>query len=119
TLVNYGSAARHFLHWLDQRRISLVSVDATTIARFAKHRCHCPRYSSARLRDPAYLGRVGGFVRFLEDRGDIPVIDSIEDVRPYLPLYADCLTSARFSPGAWRIHYSAAEHFTAWLRVSR
>lgn len=119
TLVNYGSAARHFLHWLDQRRISLVSVDATTIARFAKHRCHCPRYSPARLRDPVYLGRVGRFVQFLEDRGDIPVIDSIEDVRPYLPLYADSLTSARFSPGAWRIHYSAAEHFTAWLRVSR
>jgi site-specific recombinase XerD len=119
SFVNYGSAARHFLHWLDQRRISLVSVDATTIARFEKHRCNCPRYSPAQLRDPVYLGRVGRFVRFLEDRGDIPVIDSIEDVRPYLSLYADHLTSARFSPGAWRIYYSAAEHFAAWLRLSR
>lgn len=119
SFVKYGSAARHFLHWLDQRRISLVNVDATTIARFAKHRCHCPRYCPAQLRDPLYLGRVGRFVRFIEDRGDIPVIDSIEDVRPYLSLYADRLTSIRFSLGAWRIHYSAAEHFVAWLRFSR
>ncbi len=119
SFVNYSSAARHFLHWLDLRRIRLASVDATTVARFAKHRCRCPRYSPAQLRDPVYLGRVGRFVRFLEDRGDIPVTDGIEDVRLYLSLYADCLTSLGFSPGAWRIHYSGAEHFTAWLRISR
>jgi integrase len=62
---------------------------------------------------------VGRFVRFLEDRGDIPVTDGVEDVRPYLSLYADHLTSLGFCRGAWRIHYSAAEHFAAWLRLSR
>ncbi len=119
SFVNYGSAARHFLHWLGLRGIRLASVDATTVARFAKHRCRCPRYSPAQLRDPVYLGRVGRFVRFLEDRGDIPVTDGIEDVRLHLSRYADRLTSLGFSPGAWRIHYSGAEHFAAWLLISR
>ena len=119
SFIKYGSAARHFLHWLDRRHIPLASVGATTVARFAKHQCCCPRYSPAQLRDPVYLGRVGRFVRFLEDRGDISVTDGIEDVRPYLSLYADRLTSLGFCPGAWRIHYSAAEHFAAWLRLSR
>ncbi len=119
SFVNYGSAARHFLHWLDRRRLPLASVGATTVARFAKHQCRCPRYSPAQLRNPVYLGRVGRFVRFLEDRGDIPVTDGVEDVRPYLSLYADRLTSLGFCRGAWRIHYSAAEHFAAWLRLSR
>lgn len=119
SFVNYSSAARHFLHWLDCRSIPLIDVDATTVARFAKHRCRCPRYSPAQLRDPVYIGRVGRFVRFLEDRGDIPVADGIADVRFYLSRYADRLTLQGFSPGAWRIHYSGAEHFTAWLRLSR
>lgn len=119
SFVNYGSAARHFLHWLDRRRLPLASVGATSVARFAKHQCRCPRYSPAQLRNPVYLGRVGRFVRFLEDRGDIPVTDGVEDVRPYLSLYADRLTSLGFCRGAWRIHYSAAEHFAAWLRLSR
>ncbi len=92
SFVNYGSAARHFLHWLDRRRLPLASVGATTVARFAKHQCRCPRYSPAQLRNPVYLGRVGRFVRFLEDRGDIPVTDGVEDVRPYLSLYADRLS---------------------------
>ena len=105
SFINYGSAARHFLHWLDRRRLPLASVDATTVARFAKHQCRCPRYSPAQLRNPVYLGRVGRFVRFLEDRGDIPVTDGVEDVRPYLSLYADRLTSLGFCRGAWRIHY--------------
>src|SRR5712671_896723 len=60
SFVNYGSAARHFLHWLDRRRLPLASVGATTVARFAKHQCRCPRYSPAQLRNPVYLGRVGG-----------------------------------------------------------
>lgn len=119
SFIDYGRAARHFLHWLDRRRLPLASVDATTVARFAKHQCHCSRYSPAQLRNPVYLGHVGRFVRFLEDRGDIPVTDSVEDVRPYLSLYADRLTSLGFCPGARRIHYSAAEHFAAWLRLSR
>jgi len=119
SLVYYRCAARHFLHWLDQSRIPLVSVDTTTITRFERHRCRCTRYSPTQLRDPAYLRRVRRFVRFLEDRGDIPVIDGIEDIRPYLSLYADRLTSTGYSLHTWRTHYSAAEHFAAWLRIAR
>lgn len=119
SFINYGSAARHFLHWLDRRGLPLASVSATTVARFARHQCRCPRYSPAQLHNPVYLGRVRRFVRFLEDRGDIPVTDGVEDIRPYLSLYADRLTSLGFCPSASRIHYSAAEHLAAWLRLSR
>jgi len=49
SFVTYSSAARHFLRWLDLRRIPLASVDATAVARFAKHRCRCPRSSTTPL----------------------------------------------------------------------
>lgn len=119
SFVNYGSAARHFLFWLKQNRISVSSVDVAIVHRFAKHRCRCPRYSPKQLRDPVYISRVGRFVRFLEGRGDIRVSGDFDDVNGYLSLYADRLTRLGFSRWAWRVHFSAAEHFAAWLRVSR
>jgi site-specific recombinase XerD len=119
SFVIYGSAARHFLCWLGRRRIPISSVDMAIVRRFTKHRCCCPRYSAKQLHDPVYISRVGRFVRFLEDRGDIPVAEDVEDISRYLSLYAERLLSLGYSACAWRIHYSAAEHFVAWLRVSR
>jgi site-specific recombinase XerD len=119
SFVNYGSAARHFLFWLNRTRIPIRSVDSTIVRHFAKHRCRCPRYSAARLRDPVYVSRVGRFVRFLEDRGDIPVAGDFDGVDRYLSLYAGRLARLGFSRWAWRVHFSAAEHFAAWLGVSR
>jgi site-specific recombinase XerD len=119
SFVNYGSAARHFLFWLNRSRIPVSSVDVAIVRRFARHRCRCPRYSPKQLRDPLYISLVGRFVRFLEDRGDVPVADDIKDITAHLSLYGDHLAALRYSPYTRRIHSSAAEHFAAWLRVSR
>ncbi len=116
---HYASAARHFLLWLDQRRIPLAIVDIGAVGRFARHRCHCPRYSSRELRDPAYISRVGRFVRFLEDRGDIPAFDDLEHAGTHLSLYAHQLAAVGYSRCAQRRYRSDAEHFACWLRLSR
>src|SRR5262245_6735559 len=74
-LYSYGGAARHFLLWLNRHRIPLACVDNTVVDRFARHRCRCSGYSAHALAGAAYVSRVRRFVRFLEDRGDIPVVD--------------------------------------------
>jgi site-specific recombinase XerD len=117
--VSYGSAARHFLFWLNRSRIPISSVDVAIVRRFAKHRCRCPRYSPKQLRNPVYISRVGRFVRFLEDRGVVPITDDVDGIAVYLSLYAGRLAVLGYSSWARRIQYSAAEHFAAWLRVSR
>src|ERR1700747_2824952 len=74
---------------LTKSRIPLSSVEVAIIRRFGEHRCRCPRYSPKQLRDPVYINRASRFIRFLEDRRDIPVGDDIKDISPYLSLYAD------------------------------
>jgi site-specific recombinase XerD len=118
-LRNYASAARHFLLWLDRRGIPLVAANADVVQRFARHRCRCPRYSSRQLRDPAYIGRVRRFIRFLEDRGDIPVTGDLDDVAAHLSAFGQHLVAMRYSRFTQRRYRSDAEHFACWLRLSR
>ena len=89
TRVPYACAARHFLCWLNLQGIRITAVDSAVIRRFADHDCSCPRYSGARARDPYYVNRVRRFVRFLEDRGDIPVVHDIADLDQRLRRYAE------------------------------
>jgi site-specific recombinase XerD len=119
SFVSCGSAARHFLFWLNRNRIVISSVDMAVVHRFAKHRCRCPRYSPEQLINPAYISRVGRFVRFLEDRGDVPRTDDVEDIAVHLSSYADRLTALGYSCWARRVIFSAAEHFAVWVRISR
>jgi site-specific recombinase XerD len=117
--VSYGAAVRHFVHWLRVRRISLCDVDVSTVDRFARHKCSCPRYRPEPLRNKEYIGRVRRFVRFLEDRGYVSVPQEIEGLAAHLSSYKERLSSLGYHPCARRILYSGAEHFAAWLRVSR
>jgi hypothetical protein len=119
SFVLYRSAARHFLCWLNRKRIPITDADTAIVRRFAEHRCCCPYYSAEQLRDPVYISRVGRFVRFLEDRGDILVVEDVEDIPRYLSLYAERLLLLGYSVSMRCNLYSAAEHFAAWLRVSR
>jgi site-specific recombinase XerD len=119
TVLTYRSAAQHFLLWLKRRRVPIANVDAAAIDSFAKHRCHCPRYSAVQLRNPVYINRVRRFVRFLEDRGDISLVEGEPDIRQYLPRFAERLLSLGYCVDARRVYYSAAEHFTAFVRASR
>lgn len=119
SFVLYRSAARHFLYWLNRRRIPITDADTAIVRRFTEHRCCCPYYSAKQLRDPVYISRVGRFVRFLEDRGNIRVVEDVEDIPRYLSVYAEHLLLLGYSVSTRRIQYSVAEHFAAWLRVSR
>jgi integrase len=114
-----GSAARHFLAWIERRRIPLASVDDAVVARFARHRCHCPRYSPRSLVRPEYVGGVRRFVRFLEDRGDIPVVDDVECIAEHLAAFARHLEAVGYSLVSQQGHHSEAGHFACWLRLSR
>lgn len=87
SFVLYRSAARHFLYWLNRRRIPITDADTAIVRRFAEHRCCCPYYSAKQVRDPVYISRVGRFVRFLEDRGNIRVVEDVEDIPRYLSVY--------------------------------
>ncbi|MGO9544535.1 MAG: hypothetical protein ACLPPF_07055, partial [Rhodomicrobium sp.] len=93
----YSSPARHFLFWLNERRIPVASVDDTVVDRFARHRCRCARYSPRELKASDYTGRVRRFVRFLEDRGDIPVAGDVNHIGTHLAEFAGHLESVGYS----------------------
>jgi site-specific recombinase XerD len=115
----YRVLARHFLLWLDLRGIPLVSVDETIIARFARHRCCCPRYSSPAFGSTVYLSHVRRFIRFLEDRGEIPVVDDLAGITGHLAAFAGRLGAEGYSVVSQRGYRFEAEHFACWLRLSR
>ena len=119
TRVPYACAARHFLCWLNLQGIRITAVDSAIIHRFADHDCSCPRYSAARARDPYYVNRVRRFVRFLEDRDDIPVAHDIEDMGLHLRRYTERLASLGYNRWSQRRLNSVAEHLGLWLRASR
>ena len=116
---HYSSAARHFLLWLDRCRIPATSADDTIVDRFARHRCRCPRYSRRELGSPVYVSRVRRFVRFLEDRGDIPVAEDVDHIATHLTTFAHHLEVVGYSVVSQRGYRSEAEHFACWLRLSR
>jgi site-specific recombinase XerD len=118
TLWSYGAAARHFLFWLAQRGIPVISVDDTVVGRFARHRCRCHRYNPRALSGPLYLSRVRKFGCFLEERGDIPTNDNL-DATAHLADLADHLDAVGYSGVSRRGYRSEAEHFACWLRLTR
>jgi len=119
THVVYRCAARHFLCWLKLQGILITAVDDTVLRRFAGHDCSCPRYSADQVRDPYYINRVRRFVRFLEDRGDIPIVSDLADMDRHFSWYAEHLASLRYNRWSLRKLNSAAQHFALWLRASR
>lgn len=118
--VLFGAAVRHFMFWLGLRRISIDAVDDHIARRFEKHRCRCPGYSA---QVPAYkadiAARVRRFVRFLEDQGFIAVADGIDDFGRHLADYSDVIDGLQFAKGVSQAYRSEAEHFAAWLRITR
>jgi len=118
--VVYGAAVRHFLHWLDLQGIAIRMLDDRVVRRFEKHRCRCHRYSAQQAIYKADIAaRVRRFVRFLEDRGYIDVGDDQADIGEHLAAYSAKIAGQMFTRGTARNYRSDAEHFTAWLRVSR
>jgi site-specific recombinase XerD len=115
----YGCAVRHFAYWIRMRRIPLADVDVSTVDRFARHKCSCPRYRPEPLRKKEYINRVRRFVRFLEDRGYVAVPHEMEGLAAHLSCYNERLSSLGYNPCARRVLFSGAEHFAVWLRVSR
>ena len=117
--VTYGSAARHFLHWLEIGGIAIGEVNQSIIQRFADHDCSCLRYSAEQVRVPYYVNRVRRFVRFLEDRGDIAIAKETFDLDQHLRCYAEHVATSGYNRWSQRRLHSAAEHFGLWLRASR
>ncbi len=118
--VLYGAAVRHFLHWLELRGIIVGEIDDAVARRFEKHRCRCAGYSA---QEPDYkadlAARVRRFIRFLEDQGYIVVADGIDELGRHFADYSDNIDDLQLAPGVSQSYRSEAEHFAAWLRISR
>ena len=118
--VLYGAAVRHFLHWLDLHEIAIRTIDDRAVRRFEKHRCRCHRYSAQQAHYKAdQAARVRRFVRFLEDQGYVEVDDGIDDLPRHLADYSDAIDRLQLAEGPAQAYRSEAEHFMAWLRITR
>ena len=84
----YGAVARHLLVWLARSGVPVSQVDENVVDRFSKHQCRCPSFSPHALepRDDSDRGR--RFVRFLEERVDIPVLRDFHDLPGHLLRFA-------------------------------
>jgi hypothetical protein len=94
-------------------------VDESVIDRFSKHQCSCPSFSPHALQNRDYSDRVRRFVRFLEERGDIPVPRDIDDLAGHLIRFADHLEAVGYGSCCQRGYRATAEHLASWLRLSR
>ena len=73
TIKHYRHCCHHFALWLDQRGISLSSVDHETVERFAGHRCSCPgAFRLKATRNRSCVASVRRFARYLADLGATP-----------------------------------------------
>ena len=115
----YRAAARHFLFWIEQQGIAVSAIDDAVVRRFEKHRCHCRSFSRHEPNRPAFASKVRRFVRFLEDQGVIDVSDDMDHLDTLLADYAVFLVDEHYSTAVIKSYRSEAEHFAAWVRVSR
>lgn len=119
SLVLYRAAVRHFLGWLERRGIAAHSIDDGIVQRFENHRCDCPGYSAHGRYKVDAAGRVRRFVRFLEDRGFVDLTGEVDELGEHLADYSATLDTLRFARVTARSYRSEAEHFAAWVRISR
>ncbi len=116
----YSAAVRHFLYWLGVRGIAIGTLDDLVVQRFEKHRCRCTGYSAQHAGYKADIAaRVRRFVRFLEDQGFVDVVDGIDNLGSHLADYSDTIEGLQLAKGVSQAYRSEAEHFAAWLRISR
>lgn len=115
----YKAAARHFLFWIEQRGIAVSAVDDAVVRRFEKHRCRCRGFSRHEPNRPTFTSKVRRFVRFLEDRGVVAVLDDVDHLDEHLADYAAFLAQEQYSATSIKSYRSEAAHFAAWVRVSR
>jgi site-specific recombinase XerC len=96
------------------------TIDDQAVRRFEKHRCRCHRYSAQQAHYKAdQAARVRRFVRFLEDQGYVEVDDGIDDLPRHLADYSDAIDRLQLAEGPAQAYRSEAEHFMAWLRITR
>ena len=69
--------------------------------------------------DSDCVGRVRRFVRFLEDRGEIPTVDDVDDIDRHLADFVRHLEAVGYSLFNRCGSRSEAEHLAVWLRLSR
>ena len=115
----YGAVARHLLVWLARSGVPVSQVDENVVDRFSKHQCRCPSFSPHALEPRDYSDRARRFVRFLEERGDIPVLRDVDDLPGHLLRFAGHLEAVGYSSCCQRGYRAAAEHLACWLRLSR
>ncbi|HEX7783966.1 MAG TPA: tyrosine-type recombinase/integrase [Sphingomicrobium sp.] len=115
----HKAAARHFLFWIERQGITVSAVDDAVVRRFEEHACRCQGFSRHQPNRPTFTSKVRRFVRFMEDQGVITVPDDVEHLDAQLADYAAFLVQEQYSAVSIKSYRSEAEHFAAWLRVSR
>lgn len=115
----YKATARHFLYWIELQGIAVSAIDDAVVQRFEKHRCRCQGFSRHKPNRPTFTSKVRRFVRFLEDQGVVDVPDDVGNLDTYLADYAVFLVQQQYSAESIKSYRSEAEHFAAWIRISR
>ena len=115
----YKATARHFLHWIELQSIAVSAINDAVVRCFEKHSCHCQGFSRHKPNRRRFTSKVRRFVRFLEDRGVVDVPDDVDNLDTYLADYAVFLVKQHYSAESIRGYRSEAEHFAAWIRISR
>jgi integrase len=82
----YVRAAAHLGQWLEGRAITREQLTDACLAKFARHRCRCPRSGAGgRLPSPRYVARVRRFVERLRAQGVVPGVPVAPQLMP-IPL---------------------------------
>jgi site-specific recombinase XerD len=115
----YKATARHFLYWIELQGIAVSAIDDAVVRGFEKHSCHCLGFSRHKPNRKKFTSKVRRFVRFLEDRGVVDVPDDVDNLDTYLADYAAFLLKQHYSAESIKRFQSEAEHFAAWIRISR
>lgn len=91
TRLGYAMTVAHFAEWARSCGLTVGQLSDASVARFARHRCHCP---GGRQRDRVsrkYARRAGRFIRYLERCGviaqSIPASPSLPEFRHWLLLH--------------------------------
>ena len=119
-----GRVARHFLAWLELSDLALEKVNATVISQFLQHDCECFNDAPTAVKLRPWRKRRSSpdlirFVRFLEQKGIIPVPGDLDSNLQLLEQHLAQMRSAGYSDKAMKNCRASCISLFIWLHFSR
>lgn len=119
TIYAYKKAVDHFLFWAEKQDISVSGINDLVVQQFESHACKCSGFRHYKSRRQIIQSNVRRFVRFLENQSFVEIPDGLTRLDGHLLSYAAFVKQEQYRPGSVRYYISGAEHFAAWVQLSR